>query len=71
MIGIFRTNINTVQDKINVIESISASFNVTNCSIDIEDCDKVLRIVTGHQFIEENIIINFVQRMGYQCAVLD
>ena len=71
MIGIFRTNINTVQDKINVIQSISASFNVTACSIDMEDCDKVLRIVTGHQFIEENIIINFVQRMGYQCAVLD
>jgi hypothetical protein len=71
MIGIFRTNINTIQDKINVIESISASFNVADCSIDIEDCDKVLRIVAGHKFIEENIIINFVQRMGYQCAVLD
>lgn len=71
MIGIFKTNINTVKDKITVIESISASFNVANCSIDIEDCDKVLRIVANQQIIEETIIINFVQRMGYQCAVLD
>jgi hypothetical protein len=71
MIGIFKTNINTIQDKINVIESISASFNVAACSIDIEDCDKVLRIVARQQLIEETIIINFVQRMGYQCAILD
>lgn len=71
MIGIFKTNINTVQDKINVIESISASFNISDCSIDIEDCDKVLRIVTAQQVIEETIIIDFVQRMGYQCTVLD
>jgi hypothetical protein len=71
MIGIFRTNINTIQDKINVIESISASFNVSDCSVDIDDCDKVLRIVAGQQLIEENSIINFVQRMGYQCDVLE
>lgn len=71
MIGIFKTNINTVQDKNTVIESISASFNVADCSIDIEDCDKVLRIVAHMQSIEENMIINFVQRMGYQCTTLD
>jgi hypothetical protein len=71
MIGIFRTNINTVQDKNSVINSIFSSFNVAACSIDIEDCDKVLRIVGEQTFIEENIIIKFVQRMGYQCAVLE
>jgi hypothetical protein len=71
MIGIFRTNISTVQDKINVIAAISASFNVHTCSIDTEDCDKVLRIVAGQHPIEENAIIKFVQHMGYQCTVLE
>jgi hypothetical protein len=71
MIGIFRTNINTAQDKNDVIDAICASFSVSACSIDMEDCDKVLRIVSSHQAIEEKIIISFVQRMGYQCTVLE
>jgi len=71
MIGIFRTNISTSQDKNDVIDAIRASFSVSACSIDMEDCDKVLRIVPTHQAIEENIIIKFVQRMGYQCTVLE
>lgn len=71
MIGIFRTNINTTQDKINVLEAISASFNVAACSIDMEDCDKVLRIVAQTQPIEETAVIKLVQHMGYQCTVLE
>lgn len=71
MIGIFRTNINTTQDKINVLEAISASFNVATCSIDMEDCDKVLRIVAQTKPIEERAIIKLVQHMGYQCTVLE
>jgi hypothetical protein len=71
MIGIFKTNINTIQDKNNVIEAISTSFNVTNCSIDIEDCDKVLRVVAQQKPIEATTIIKFVQHMGYQCTVLE
>jgi hypothetical protein len=69
MIGIFRTNINTAQDKNNVIQAISGSFNVAGCSVDIEDCDKVLRIVTEQDILDEIIIL--VQRMGYQCTVLE
>lgn len=71
MIGIFRTNIATTQDKKSVIEAISASFQVSACSVDLEDCDKVLRIVLPAQQVEENIIISFVQRMGYQCTILE
>jgi hypothetical protein len=70
-IGIFRTNICTHQDKNNVIQAIQAHFNVTNCSIDIEDCDKVMRIVAGPVTVAENDIILFIRHMGYQCEKLD
>lgn len=70
MIGIFRTNISTHQDKNIVLEAIRANFNVNTCSIDMEDCDKVLRIVAQHSPFEENQIIHFVQQMGYQCDIL-
>lgn len=71
MIGIFRTNINSFQEKNSVIDAISASFNVHNCSIDIEDCDKVLRVVANQLPIAESAIINFVQQLGYQCDVME
>ncbi|WP_298739094.1 hypothetical protein [uncultured Chitinophaga sp.] len=69
MIGIFRTNINTLQDKNKVIGEIQSNFSVMACSVDIEDCDRVLRVV-GLQQGEESIIA-FVQKMGFYCDLLD
>ena len=71
MVGIFRTNISTQLEKNSVIQAICANFNVSTCSIDMEDCDKVLRIVAQQAPIEEKLVINFLQQMGYQCDILD
>lgn len=71
VIGIFRTNICTHQDKNKVIQAIQTHFNILDCTIDVEDCDKVMRIVTDVAPVEENDIILFIQRMGYQCDRLD
>jgi hypothetical protein len=69
MIGIFRTNIATQHDKKRVIGAIEANFSVLACSVDIEDCDRVLRIVS--QQVGEDAIIAFVKRLGYHCDPLD
>lgn len=70
MMGIFRTNITTVQDRNNVINAISAQFTVNACSIDLEDCDRVLRVVSP-QSLAEQTIIEFVTRLGFNCDILD
>jgi hypothetical protein len=70
MLGIFRTNITTVQDRNNVIRALSAQFIVNACSVDLEDCDRVLRIVSP-QSLAEQTIIEFVTRLGFLCSVLD
>jgi hypothetical protein len=70
MLGIFRTNITTVQDRNNVIDAISAQFTINACSVDLEDCDKVLR-VDSPQSLAEQTIIDFVSRLGFNCAILD
>ncbi len=69
MIGIFKTNISTLQDKQAVVTAIAGQFRPTACTVDLEDCDKVLRVVS-HQ-LEENQVIAFVRSLGYQCANLD
>ncbi|MBC9931871.1 hypothetical protein [Chitinophaga qingshengii] len=70
MIGIFRTNINTAKDKDNVVDAIFSHFSVNACSVDIEDCDKVLRVISPQQ-LTENAIIDFVTRLGFNCDILD
>ncbi|KAA2239634.1 hypothetical protein F0L74_25935 [Chitinophaga agrisoli] len=69
MIGIFKTNIQTLHDKKKVIGEIQANFSVMACSIDIEDCDRVLRIVS--QQVREDAIMAFVKHLGYHCDPLD
>ncbi|RAI98410.1 hypothetical protein LX64_04772 [Chitinophaga skermanii] len=69
MIGIFKTNINTQHEKSSVISAIRNHFEVSACNVDLEDCDKVLRIV-DLKTSEENIIA-FVQQQGYECAILE
>lgn len=70
MMGIFRTNITTVQDRNNVINAISAQFTVNACSVDLEDCDRVLRVVSPLSLAEQTII-EFVTRLGFNCDILD
>ncbi len=69
MIGIFKTNIDTLQDKNTVVAAIARHFNTTACTVDLEDCDKVLRIVC--QQLEEQHVITFVRGLGYQCVLLE
>ncbi|WP_298714531.1 hypothetical protein [uncultured Chitinophaga sp.] len=69
MIGIFKTNINTQKEKKLVIRALSGEFSVTMCTLDLEDCDKVLRVECLQ--MEEHQVISFVRDLGYQCAVLD
>ncbi|MVT39321.1 hypothetical protein GO495_01880 [Chitinophaga oryziterrae] len=69
MIGIFKTNIATLEDRQNIIHAIRNRFEVGNCHVDLEDCDKVLRIT--EMKVEEKAVINFVQQQGFDCEVLD
>ncbi|OMP78226.1 MULTISPECIES: hypothetical protein [unclassified Chitinophaga] len=71
MIGIFKTNINTDLDKLKVITAIHKEFPIQACTVDIEDCDKVLRVVGQGCPVNEGEVIFLLQRMGYQCDILE
>ncbi|SFW15206.1 hypothetical protein [Chitinophaga sancti] len=71
MIGIFKTNIDTDLDKLKVISAIHQEFRIQACTVDIEDCDKVLRVVGQENHVNEAQVIFLLQRMGYQCDILE
>ncbi|MGN7721100.1 hypothetical protein [Chitinophaga sp. 22620] len=69
MIGIFKTNIRTYHERNLIISAICSNFEVSSCNVDIEDCDKVLRVVDMK--VDEHSIIRFVQEQGFHCEVLE
>jgi len=69
MIGIFRTNIATHEDRQHMIAAIQAHFDVGTCYVDLEDCDRVLRITDMK--VDEYTMIAFVKEQGFLCEILD
>lgn len=67
-IEVFKTSISKDAQH-SVSESLIAKFPDLEVNIDIEDCDKVLRIV-GMQVQNEQIIAT-VKSLGFQCELLE
>lgn len=65
---VFRTNINTESDKLRVREFLSAQHLVEDWNVDMDDIDRVLRIVS-HELSAEDII-RLINQIGYQCQEL-
>lgn len=68
-IHIFRTNVNTDADKMRVGEVFSNHPGVKEWNVDIEDIDRVLRIVSPELCPAQ--IIQQINKIGYQCHELD
>lgn len=69
VIGIFKTNICTFRERNLIVDAICNNFDVSSCHVDIEDCDKVLRVVDMK--VDERSIISFVKQQGFHCEVLE
>lgn len=65
---ILKTNINSKNDFRPVDDFLCSHFSVNECTVDLEDRDKVLRIV-GHDLIMDEIISK-VSDFGFECSEL-
>lgn len=66
---IFRTNINTPADRDGVLRIMEAHPAIEEWSVDLDDIDRVLRVVSHSATPEQ--IINLINKAGYQCRELD
>lgn len=69
MIGVFKTNITTSAERQELLSALTASFKVGRCHVDLEDCDRVLRVPDMQ--VTENLIIDFVKARGFHCEILE
>jgi hypothetical protein len=66
---IFKTSINTYDDKLMVKPLIEKMVDKNSWSVDLTDCDKVLRICADKDITEK--IIRSVNVKGYACELLN
>ena len=65
---ILKTNINSKFDFKRVRHSLNNTFKINECTVDLGDKDKVLRVVGNELSMED--IINRVKNLGYNCKDL-
>lgn len=69
MIRIFKTSIDSITDAKRVRDALeNLSLNPNELNFDLEDCDRILRIVNTS--ISSNCIINTVKKIGFSCEEL-
>ncbi|HET7002215.1 MAG TPA: hypothetical protein VFI33_12925 [Puia sp.] len=68
-IFIFKTNIQTEFDKLRIKNVLDASQKVLKWNIDMDDADRVLRIVSDSLRPEQ--IISVLDYVGFECTELE
>jgi hypothetical protein len=68
MIEVFKTNIEPAKAK-PVIKLLAQSFPKYKIDVDLEDCDKVLRI--EGEYIDVKMVIAVLKEEGFKCTVLN
>ena len=68
-IFIFKTNIQTEFDKLRIKNVLDASQKVLKWNIDMDDADRVLRVVSDSLRPEQ--IISVLEYVGFECSELD
>ena len=68
-IFIFKTNIQTEFDKMRIKNVLDASQKVLKWNIDMDDADRVLRVVSDSLRPEQ--IISVLEYVGFECSELE
>ncbi len=69
MVEVFKTNIQQQKHAENLLAVLSKHFPLSRINLDLEDCDKILRVEAEIVLPEE--IIRILNKNGYQCEVLE
>ena len=65
---ILRTNIKTKTDFSSIKTNLNNSYQIDECTIDLEDRDKVVRVIGENIIMEE--VVNSISSLGFMCEEL-
>jgi hypothetical protein len=70
MIEVFKTNVTTREQAKMLVKIIQLHFPGYKANFDLEDCDKVLRIVGDNEQVAVSGVMDLVNNFGYQVELL-
>ncbi len=65
---ILRTNIRSKDDFGSVKNNLNNSYHINECTIDLEDRDKVVRVIGEN--IKKEEVVNKISNLGFLCEEL-
>lgn len=68
-VRIFTTNIECVKDVAVVIKALNEIYPQFIVNLDLEDCDRILRIESQNEVIYASKIIKVVKEKGFECTI--
>ncbi|GAA3766611.1 hypothetical protein [Flavobacterium ginsengiterrae] len=69
VVEIFKTNVEKAAQTNYIIAVIKRQFPSYKINFDLEDCDKILRVEAVEP--QWNVIIDYVNRLGFSCIRLE
>ena len=69
MVEVFKTNVQKFTEAQQLVALLRRHFPGTKINIDMDDCDKVLRVEGNNLRIEK--LMTLVTKKGFLCTVLD
>jgi hypothetical protein len=70
MIEVFKTNITDREKAKRLIEEIHKTFAGYKANFDLDDCDKVLRVVSSTGDLEQACFIDWLKKLGCNAEIL-
>lgn len=71
MIEVFKTNIRNLTQAKKLIQDIRRAFPSYHVNVDLEDCDRILRVETCNANIEINCLTDLLHTRGVYAIILE
>lgn len=69
MVYVFKTTVKTKEDILELKPHLDNLFEQTQWNFDLEDCDKIFRVISSTNIVKE--IISFFKNTGFNCEELE
>lgn len=70
MIEVFKTNIETEAEAMKILSGLNQLFTDYSCNVDLEDCDRILRIESNEEIIDIEKVIELLKKEGCELELL-
>ncbi|QMU31554.1 hypothetical protein HUW48_13655 [Adhaeribacter radiodurans] len=70
MVEVFKTNVKDQHNAQMLLSLIHQTFHEYKANFDLDDCDNILRVASGSEFIQAACLIQLLRDFGFNAEVL-